>query len=190
MEQYVKLLYDRLPDDKKMQLVMIMDNAINEMHNNGVISRLSQETSAKMHDPDPSIRIAEKTSLAKSVGKSFIPLSQPLPLKEGGIAFVIKVDYDPKYVNSISICIQGGLEGLYQSELYKRCKNEVMDYNIVINSNGFDTSLFSENMNSINNLYENFNIVLTDEIKGKSIDNDENKPKKKGLFSKLFKKDN
>lgn len=81
MEQFVKMLYDRLETKKElqMQLYVIMQNAINEMHNNGIIAGLTGEAAQLMHDPDPEVRVREKTSLAKSVGKQFIPTTMPMP---------------------------------------------------------------------------------------------------------------
>lgn len=85
MEQFVKMLYDRLETKKnlQMQLYVIMQNAINEMHNNGIIAGLTGEVAQLMHDPDPEVRVREKTSLAKSVGKQFIPTTMPVPSQGG-----------------------------------------------------------------------------------------------------------
>lgn len=62
MEQFVKMLYDRLESNKElqMQLFMIMQNAINEMHNNGIIASLTGEAAKLIHDPDPEVRVREK----------------------------------------------------------------------------------------------------------------------------------
>ena len=187
MEDFVKSLYDRLDDEKKMQLLCIMDNAINEMHNNGVISgsSLSPELAAKIHDPNPEIRLNEKTLLAKSIGKSFIPLTQPLPMKDGTVAFMIQVNYEPKFVNSICICIQGGLEGLMISGIYKKNPTQIMDYHILINDNGQNISDFMDKIRILNTLYDNFNLIpvineSTTDVSTKTV------AKKKGFFSKLF----
>lgn len=85
MEQFVKMLYDRLEKKKylQMQLYVIMQNAINEMHNNGIIAGLTGEVAQLMHDPDLEVRVREKTSLAKSVGKQFIPTTMPVPSQGG-----------------------------------------------------------------------------------------------------------
>ena len=55
MEKYVQLLYDRIKDDKDrvMRLIMIMDGAINEMHNNGIFSQLPLDVQEKVHSKDP-----------------------------------------------------------------------------------------------------------------------------------------
>lgn len=188
MDSFVKALYDRLDGEKKMQLFCIMDNAINEMHNNGILSRLSissPELAAKVHDSDPEVRINTKTSIAKSVGKSFIPLTQSLPMKDGTVEFMIQVNYDPKFVNSICICIQGGLEGLMMSGIYKKNPNQILDYHIIINSNGQDVSAFLERIRILDSLYENFNLIPKI---SEPAANSATKPetKKKGFFSKLF----
>ena len=49
MEAYVQSLLNRIQNDpdKHMRMIMIMDNAINEMHNNLVIASLPPELAAK-----------------------------------------------------------------------------------------------------------------------------------------------
>ncbi len=194
MEQFVKALIDRTPDDKKMSVHIIMDNAINEMHNNGIISKLSPEDAAKMHDPDPNVRVTEKTSLAKSVGKTFIPITQPLPL-ENGIGYLASVEYDSRFVNSISLCIQGGIEGLYQSGIWQKNKNKIMEYHILAFANGQDIAPFVENMTVLNDLYPDFEIKVVNQENTKKNSGADSKAEqntivkpadKKGFFSKLF----
>lgn len=178
MDAFVKSLLDRLDDEKKPELICIMDNAINEMHNNGILQRLSPELEAKVHDPDPEVRVNVKTSIAKTIGKSCIPLTQPMPMKDGTVAFMIQVDFDPRFVNAICLCIQGGLEGLMQSGLYKKNRNQVMDYHIHINDNGHNTDEFISKLKVLDGLYEHFHLI-PDMPNGK-------KPEKKGFWTKLF----
>lgn len=194
MEQFVQALIDRTPDDKKMSIHIIMDNAINEMHNNGIISRLSLEDAARIHDPDPNVRVIEKTSLAKSVGKNFIPITQPLPL-ENGIGYLASVEYDQRFVNSISLCIQGGIEGLYQSGIWQKNKNKIMKYHVLVADNGQDITPFVTNMNVLNDLYFNFEIKVVNhnDVKKNTVTASEPTQKttaqpteKKGFFAKLF----
>lgn len=87
MEQFVKMQHDRLETKKELQLQLyvIMQNAINEMHNNGFIASLTGEATNAVHDPDPEVRVREKNSLAKSVGKQFIPTTMPVP-SQGGLS--------------------------------------------------------------------------------------------------------
>ena len=51
MEQFVKMLHDRLETKKELQLQLyvIMQNAINEMHNNGIIASLIDKPLVKMN---------------------------------------------------------------------------------------------------------------------------------------------
>ena len=194
MEQLVQALIDRTPDDKKMSVHIIMDNAINEMHNNGIISRLSPEDAARMHDPDPNVRVTEKTLLAKSVGKNFIPITQPLPL-ENGIGYLASVEYEPRFMNSISLCIQGGIEGLYQSGIWQKNKNKIMEYHVLVSDNGHDIAPFVANMTVFNDLYPDFEIKVVNQKDTKKNSAADSKPaqntakkpaEKKGFFSKLF----
>ncbi len=194
MEQFVKALIDRVPDDKKMSVHIIMDNAINEMHDNGIISRLSPGAAARIHDPDPNVRITEKTSLAKSVGKNFIPITQPLPL-ENGIDYLASVEYDPRFVNSISLCIQGGIEGLYQSGIWQKNKNKMMEYHVLVVDNDHDIMPLVDNMNVFNEVYPDFVIKVVNQKDTKKNSDTDSKSaqntvaksaEKKGFFSKLF----
>ena len=186
MNEFVKSLYDRLDDEKKMQLLCIMDNAINEMHNNGIMSKLSPELAARVHDPNPEVRVNEKTALAKSIGKSFISLTQPLPMKDGTIAFMIQVNYEPRFVNSICVCIQGGLEGLMMSGIYKKNPNQILDYHILINANGQDASAFLDRIRILDSLYENFNLIPVIVAPKTTTTEKAEAKKKEGFFKTLF----
>lgn len=125
MEQFVKMLYERLETKKdlQIQLCVIMQNAINEMHNNGIIDRLTGKVAQLMHDPDPEVRVREKTSLAKSVGKQFIPTTMPIHSQKGR-SYLANVNYDPRFVNSITLCFQGGIEGLHTTFASNHFVNE------------------------------------------------------------------
>lgn len=65
MEQFVKSLFDRLDANGQMQLICIMENAINEIHNNGIISQVDISGTSKLHDPDPNVRVTEKNTACK-----------------------------------------------------------------------------------------------------------------------------
>lgn len=190
MEQFVKALHNRLASDsvKQMKLICIMDNAINEMHNSGIVYRVSEEVAKKIHSEDPNERVTEKTSLAKSVGYGYVVASQP-KVTEKGIAHIIQVNYDDRFPNSIAICIQGGLEGLYQSGIYKKNPSGKMEYHILIDDNGKDVSKFIENCNVLNDLYDEFEIkcVLTkDLLKDSNSNENDKKPHSKKEKKSLF----
>ena len=192
MENFVQSLLNRLDQNEQMQIICIMDNAINEMHNNGIISRVSPELAARLHDPDPNVRVTEKTSLAKSVGYSFVCSSEP-GMNHNGVCHTIEVKNDSRFPNSIAICIQGGLEGLYLSGIYKKNKSETMDYTVIIDKNGQDSSALENNLRILNNIYGNFNIGIIDKATSnlqtpKSEDHTKESKKKNGFFAKLFHK--
>lgn len=199
MEQFVKMLYDRLETKKdlQMQLYVIMQNAINEMHNNGIIAGLTGEVAQLMHDPDPEVRVREKTSLAKSVGKQFIPTTMPMP-SQGGLSYLANVNYDPRFVNSITLCFQGGIEGLHTT--FASNPNVKLDkYIIQIVTGGDDLDAFKTNIEQLDKMYDDISIVVLSN--GKMIYGSENnaeeamqpsnppmkeEPQKKGFFAKLF----
>ena len=216
MEQFVKMLYDRLETKKdlQMQLYVIMQNAINEMHNNGIIAGLTGKVAQLMHDPDPEVRVREKTSLAKSVGKQFIPNTLPVP-SQGGLSYLANVNYDPRFVNSITLCFQGGIEGLHMT-FANNPKTKLDKYIIQIISGGEDLEAFKANLEQLDMMYDDISIVMLSDgkvvygEKPEIIKNEhENSapvnatqnnsatkkaatqtPKKKlGFFAKIFKKD-
>lgn len=200
MEQFVKMLYDRLEKKKdlQMQLYVIMQNAINEMHNNGIIAGLTGEVAQLMHDPDPEVRVREKTSLAKSVGKQFIPTTMPVP-SQGGLSYLANVNYDPRFVNSITLCFQGGIEGLHTT--FASNPNVKLDkYIIQIVTGGDDLDAFKTNIEQLDKMYDDISIVIlsngkmvygsennADEVeKNNNTSLKEEQPKKKGFFARLF----
>lgn len=199
MEQFVKLLYDRLESKKdlQLQLYVIMQNAINEMHNNGIIASLTGERANAVHDPDPEVRVREKTCLAKTVGKQFIPTTLPAP-SENGLSYLAVLHYDPRFVNSITLCFQGGIEGLHLA-FAKNEKTKLDKYIITVDANGHDLTAFISNIEKLDQMYDDISIVvlchekiLYDPTKNKLSEKtsvQKNKEKTKGgFFAKLFKK--
>lgn len=199
MEQFVKMLYDRLDSNKdlQMQLFIIMQNAINEMHNNGIIAGLTGEAAQLVHDPDPEVRVREKTSIAKAVGKQFIPNTVPVPSQEG-VSYLANVHYDPRFVNSITLCFQGGIEGLYMA-FKNNPKTKLDKYIIQIASGGEDLEAFKTNIEQLDKMYEDISIVILSDGKvvyGEKTESNKNESenrtsentpeKKKGFFGKLF----
>ena len=161
MEQFVKSLYDRLDSNGQMQLICIMHNAINEMHNNGIISQVDILGRSRLHDPDPNVRVTGKTLLAKSFGRSFVAASMP-GMTENGISHTIRINNDSRFPNSIAICIQGGLEGLFQAGIFRRVnKSGVMVYTIIIDNKGQDSTALEKNISVLNGLYNEFNIRVS-----------------------------
>ena len=198
MEQFVKMLHDRLETKKELQLQLyvIMQNAINEMHNNGIIASLTGEAANAVHDPDPEVRVGEKTSLAKSVGKQFIPTTMPVP-SQGGLSYLANLNYDSRFVNSITLCFQGGIEGLHMT--FANNPNVKLDkYIIQVISGGNDLSAFKNNIEQLDQMYDDISIVVM--CDGKLIYGEMNNTQekantdkplvkdepKKGFFAKLF----
>ena len=197
--EYFNSLYNRLDGNnpKQMQLFLIRENAINEIHNANVLAQLhtNPDFTEKWTKLTPEERVAEKVSIAKSVGKSHIPHTMPAPKKDGEIAFIIQVNYNPTFNNCISLCIQGGLEGLYRNQFYLKNSSKIIDYNIMItNASEVDLSKFKENIDVLNSVYDCFNIRIVEApennpLGDKSNDKEEKaSPKKKGILSRLFKK--
>lgn len=196
MDQFVKMLYDRLASNKnlQLQLYVIMQNAINEMHNNGIIASLTGDAAKAVHDPDPDVRVREKTSIAKAVAKQFIPTTLPVP-SQGGLSYLATLNYDPRFVNSITLCFQGGIEGLHMT--FSLNPNVKLDkYMIQVISNGHNLTALENNIAQLDRMYDDISIVLM--CDGKMIYNgqeekeqpapvEREKPvEKKGFFARLL----
>ncbi len=203
MEQYVKALFDRLDgkDDKlAQQLLFIMQKAIGEMHNQRIIAGLSGVMEKAAHDEDPEVRITVKTQIAKSVGREFIPEATPSATAEG-LSYSAKLNYHPEFVNSITLCFQGGLEGLMTMRALMKPSNP-MRYRISVNANGHDLSPLRENIDFLNHAYaEDFVVeIVPDGAAAKPGETSAHKEetaetagkpnvvpvKKKGILAKLF----
>ena len=181
MDRFVKSLYDRLDGNPEQRniLIGIMDNAINELHNNGILTDLPEELQRKVHSDDPEERITTKVALAKDLAyHMFILASESFVLNNGDPAHMIAVKYDPRFKYSIALCIQGGLEGLYLSGIYKKCESELMHYYVQTDLKGSEFMDFYHFLLEVEEFYENFQINL--------LPADFGKKKKKGLLGRLF----
>lgn len=185
MEAFVKSLFDRLEGDSKMKLFAIMQGAIDEMHNSGMIARADPAGTSKLHDEDPEVRLTEKTSLAKSVGKAHIPSAAPSIAPDGALVYTAQVNYDPKFRRSICICLQGGLEGLHISGATKERR---VRYNVVVQANGHDTADFAQLISRLDEFYDDIELRMsTAEAPGRPEAVEPAKPAKKpGFFARLF----
>ena len=162
-----------------------MQNAINEMHNNGIIASLTGEAANAVHDPDPEVRVREKTSLAKSVGKQFIPTTMPVP-SQGGLSYLANLNYDSRFVNSITLCFQGGIEGLHMT--FANNPNVKLDkYIIQVVSGGNDLSAFKNNIEQLDQMYDDISIVVM--CDGKLIYGEMNNTQEKANTDKPLVKD-
>lgn len=195
MEMFVKMLYDRLETrkDLQLQLFVIMQNAINEMHNSGIIASLTGDAAAAVHHSDPNVRIDEKTKLAKAVAKSLIPTTLPVP-SPTGLSYQAKLNYDPRFVNSITLCFQGGIEGLRMA--FSGGQTRKLDkYIIQVNAGGHDLSALLKNMALLDQMYEEISIQVVCDgavlypakaAPAPAPAPAPEAPKKKGFFARLF----
>ena len=195
MEMFVKMLYDRLETKKdlQLQLFVIMQNAINEMHNSGIIASLTGDAAAAVHHSDPNVRIDEKTKLAKAVAKSMIPTTLPVPSPEG-LSYQATLNYDPRFVNSITLCFQGGIEGLRVA--FSSMQTRKLDkYIIQVNAGGHDLTALLNNLQLLDRMYEEISIQVVSNgvvlYPTKAAPKAPEKPaapkeEKKGFFARLF----
>lgn len=162
MDAYAQALYDRLASnpDLRMEFFLITQNAINELHNNGIYSGLSGDLAQKIHDPDPQVRLFHKVQVAKSFAKQFIPLTHPFP-GDNGICYSATVNYDPRFVNAITLCFQGGIEGLYTMQ--KHSGVLLGTYTITVSNPHQDLSALQRNLALLDRMYPEMSVVLQEE---------------------------
>ncbi|MDO4749883.1 MAG: hypothetical protein Q4A39_03470 [Eubacteriales bacterium] len=194
MERFVKKLYTRLEGKPELQakLTGIVDAAIQEMEDNGFYSDLSGKLLAKINSEDPAESIAAKTAAAKQIAmKHCIRASKPLTLANDETAHIIEVQFDPRFLNSVTLCIQGGLEGLIFSRLYKKCTDQIMYCYILTDLNSEDFPAFRDKLLELDSMYDHFRIdfLSTENFAISSSPTEsfkKNAGKKQSFWSKLF----
>jgi hypothetical protein len=180
-----------------MELLMIRDHAFNEIHNNGLVSKglveygIPFEKYEQMSTED---KMQVKTSIAKDCGHYFVDVTKPVQKSDKSLAYMVVLKCSPKLVNCVALCIQGGLEGLMISKLYEKNPDKTMDYIVVADGN---VDELKEVMSQLDKMYDCYNIKVANSIeelnnilgiKNTQKPSANEKPKKKGLFSKLFNK--
>ncbi len=193
MERFVKSLNDRLLANERNTagLMGIMGGAIAEMNGNGVFQKLPQELQKKLQAASPEERIDIETEIAKDyVVENFIKSSRPVTLQKNEIGRRVTVRYDARFLNSIVLCIQGGLESLYLSEAYKRCKDNVMPYYIQTDASGENYRKFRYKIAELEGMYENFqiNFMPVSDFEIPIVLNTEPILENEGFFQRFFKK--
>lgn len=161
MDAFVMSLLERLSEEKRQGMLRLMNRAIDEVEAGGILSQLSPELKKQVGHADPLVAMKAKTQLAKSVGVQNIPTSQPMPLKNGAVAHMIIVEYNPQFYHAIALCVQGGLEGLYLAGMPKKCENNVMDYYINLRSTEEEAMPLLRELARVQSFYENFHIHVT-----------------------------
>lgn len=161
MDAFVQSLLERLPEEKREQMLTLMHNAFEELEQNGIMNQLSAELKKQVRHADPRVAMKAKTQLAKAVGSQCIPTSQPMPLKNGAIAHMIIVEYNPQFYHAIALCVQGGLEGLYLAGMPKKCENNVMDYYINLRNSEEEAMPLLKELALVQSFYENFRLHVT-----------------------------
>lgn len=64
---------------KGLAFYLLTENAINELHNNGIIARLVPESAVLVHDPNPFNRTTVKQHLAHQIADDYVKeLGTPL----------------------------------------------------------------------------------------------------------------
>lgn len=192
MDAFVQSLLERLPEEKRQQMLELVNKAIQEVEDGGIMSQLSPELKKQVRHADPRVAMKAKTQLAKSVGVQNIPTSQPMPLKNGAAAHMIIVEYNPQFYHAIALCVQGGLEGLYLAGMPKKCENNVMDYYINLRSTEEEAISLLRELARVQSFYENFRIHVTvpgeTGLKEVTLPAPEaaEKAQKQGFFARLF----
>ncbi len=154
MEKYLELLFERLEDKTlKKMLVGVMNNAINELYNNQMFDKMSAEEYLSMRDADTDIRILHKSNYAKQCGKRCFVSSELRVLDKSEVIIVSKIEYDPKWKNSIGLHLQTGMEALCRNDIYKHDEGHMAKYHIYINKEALTDEAFVRILNIISGCY-------------------------------------
>lgn len=192
MDAFVQSLLERLPEEKRQQMLGLVNRAIQEVKDGGIMSRLSPELKKQVNHPDPRVSMKVRTQLAKSVGVQNIPTSQPIPLKNGAAAHMIIMEYNPQFYHAEALCVQGGLEGLYLSGMPKKCENNVMEYYINLRNSEQEAMPLLKELALVQGMYENFRIHVTVSVETGFREvplpqpETEEKAPRRGIFARLF----
>lgn len=164
MEKYVESLYNRLDKEGRVKLLVIMDNAIEEARKAVFCNFLPDSDEFRLiHHQDPNVRLEVKTSLAKQLGHSFIISATPVPRDENEIIYFTHVNYNAKFVNSICLCIQGGIEGLHSFNLSRTMKRKIRHYIVLVQNNGEDITPLQNLLAQLNDMYDDIEIECRSE---------------------------
>lgn len=186
-------LNSRLDDSMKMEWFCICQNAVNELHNNGVLSGLTGDMAEAAHDPDPEKRYAFKLELARQVGEKYLSLSSGAV--RGSMAVMIRIRHDPRFINCVTLRIISALETLYPVPAFMK-----PPMTVYLSVNGdTDTASWEKIADFINRAYpDQFGARVGEAPEDKPDRSNAGTPKtpenrnvqkpekKKGLFAKLF----
>lgn len=119
MEAYIKSLYDRLNPDQQKDLFLLTQKSIDEMSNHGIIAGVTDpELMQKLHDPNPEVRVSEKTLLAKEIGRKYI-VNTDIHTADKQLNYDIEMSFNAGLKHSITLALQDILEKLYLTDIWK-----------------------------------------------------------------------
>lgn len=157
MEEYAASLNERLDPERQKELWMLIQQSVNELYNQNLISQADAIGFEGLHDPDPEVRLTNKTKLAKAVACNFITTAGPIPLPDQSMQFMAQVKLHPGMLHSIALCLQGGIEGLVQTGLTTQFR---MKYSVVVDPANANIEEFRNLISLLNRFYEDIDIVL------------------------------
>ena len=163
MEPFVQSLHCRLEAEPQHMRMFetFVDRAMDEMQAAGYYSNLAPALQEKVDSEDYQESIDIKTSLAKEFAHhSFIRASNYIKMADDESARVIQVRIDPKFLNCLTLSIQGSLEGLFLTGAPKKNKSGKMYYFIENNATREDWDAFNSKMDALNFLYPDFHIIV------------------------------
>lgn len=96
---------------KGVAFYLLTENAINELHNNGIIARLLPESAVLVHDPNPFTRTTVKQYLAHQIANDYVKELETSPFSNSKVPVTSRwVEPEEHFSNCIALRIQKMLE--------------------------------------------------------------------------------
>ena len=164
MDPFVQSLHCRLEEENRQAMRMFetfIDRSLDEMEANGYFKDLDPSIQEKVDSDDPEVSVDIKTALAKEMAHhSFVKASHAITMPDGESARLVQVHVDPRFLNCLTLCIQGSLEGLFLTGAYKKNKSKKMIYIIENDASKEAWEILQSKMDALGYLYPQFSIIL------------------------------
>lgn len=159
MKENIKALQQRIVFEPKklVQLIVIMDGAINEIQNAGCLRLLPEETQQRIHSAPPEERVTLKTMAAEAyVEQAGIVSDGRGYTSEDGTktGMQMKVFYDPRFLNAICTYLLAKME-VYHTMLESGFLLDASEiwYRIETDAAGEDLATFREKLEQLESFY-------------------------------------
>lgn len=169
MDPFVQSLHSRLEESNRQAMRMFetfIDRSLDEMEAKGYFSDLDPSLQAKVDSENFDESIDIKVALAKEMAHhTFVKGSYAISMPDGESARVVQVKVDPDFLNCLTLCVQGSLEGLFLTGATRRNKSGKMYYFIENDAPKSAWETLESKMDALAYLYPQFHIILLPGLK-------------------------